>query len=137
MNRKFTVAFGAAIVCLGTAPLFAQQVPAGSPEVWGGPHVSLVMSSENATFEFDCAQGVIATPIQPDSKGNFSATGTYTPQRGGPISKNNPPQDLPATYRGTIRGNTMHLEILLPDKNQQPPAMTLTKGQAGRVMKCR
>jgi hypothetical protein len=97
----------------------------------------MVASGENVTVEFDCAQGVILTPIKPDANGNFSVAGTYTPQRGGPIMKDNTPRDLPATYKGTVRGDTMHLQVLLQNKDQQPPEFTLTRGQAGRVMKCR
>ena len=120
------------------SPSYGQsQDSTGTPEVWGARGISMVVSGENATLEFDCAQGVVMTPIKPDASGNFSVAGTFTPQRGGPVMKDNPPQDLPATYKGTIHGNTMHLEILLQDKGQQPPAFTLTKGQAGRVMKCR
>lgn len=109
----------------------------GAPQVWGGAHVSMVMSSENTTFEFDCAQGVIMSPIKPDANGVFTATGTYTPQRGGPVQKDRPPNHLPATYKGTIHGNSMTLEILLADKAQQPPALALKRGEAGRVTKCR
>ncbi len=109
----------------------------GNPEVWGGQHVSMVMSEKNATLEFDCAEGVILNPITPDANGNFTAEGTYTPQRGGPVKKDTPPQDLPATYKGTIRGDAMHLEVILADKQQQLPSLTLTRNQAGRVVKCR
>ena len=109
----------------------------GAPDVWGGPHVSVVTSEKNVTLEFDCAEGVILNPIKPDANGDFSAEGTYTPQRGGPVKKVSPPNDLPATYKGTIHGNTMHLEVILANQDQQPPALTLTRGQAGRVVKCR
>jgi hypothetical protein len=109
----------------------------GSPEVWGGDHVSLVMSEKNATLEFDCAEGVILNAVKPDASGNFNVEGTYTPQRGGPVKKDAPPQDIPATYKGTIQGNTMHLEVILANPEQQPPPLTLTRGKAGRVVKCR
>ena len=72
-----------------------------------------------------------------DANGNFTAEGTYTPQRGGPVKKDAPPQDLPATYKGTIHGDTMHLEVILADKQQQLPSLTLTRNQAGRIVKCR
>jgi len=109
----------------------------GNPDVWGGPHVSMVISEKNATLEFDCAEGVVLNPIKPDANGNFRVDGTYTPQRGGPVKKDSPPADLPATYKGTIHGNTMQLQIVLASQDQQPPALTLTKGQAGHVGKCR
>lgn len=136
MNRKLAVLF--ATVVVSSSLLYGQtQGASGTPEVWGGRDISMVISGENVTLEFDCAQGVVMAPIKPDASGNFSVAGTYTPQRGGPVMKDNPPQDLPATYKGTIQGDTMHLEVLLQDKSQQPPAFTLTKGQAGRVVKCR
>lgn len=97
----------------------------------------MTMGEQNTTIEFDCAQGVIMGPIKPDSSGNFSVAGTFTPQRGGPIMKDNPPRDLPATYKGSIHGNVMNLQVLLEDKNQQPPAFTLKLGEPGRVVKCR
>lgn len=97
----------------------------------------MVMSSKNTTFEFDCAQGVIMSSIKPDAGGDFEATGTYTPQRGGPIKKDSPPNDLPATYKGTIHGDSMTLEVLLADKAQQPPPLTLKRGETARITKCR
>jgi hypothetical protein len=105
--------------------------------VWGGMHVSMEMSAGGATLEFDCARGTIAEPIKANAKGEFSARGTYTPERGGPVQKNNPPHDLPAIYKGTIQGDTMQLEIVLADKEQAPEPLTLTRGKTGRVMKCR
>jgi hypothetical protein len=129
---------GAVLLLLGISTAVCQVggTP-GNPEVWGGTHASMVMSEANATLEFDCAEGVILSSIKPDANGDFSVDGTYTPQRGGPVKKDSPPNDLPATYKGTIHGDTMHLEVILSNKDQQPPPLTLTRGQAGRVVKCR
>jgi hypothetical protein len=106
-------------------------------EIWGGLHVSMQMTAQGATLEFDCAHGAILAAVKPDAAGDFRVTGTYTPEHGGPIRKDNPPRDLPATYKGTIHGDTMQLQVELSDKDQQPPALTLTRGTNGRVMKCR
>ena len=135
MRRLLVAAVALAFLSVGIPTSFGQSQ--ASPEVWGGRDISMVVGAENVTVEFDCAQGVILTPIKPDASGNFSVAGTYTPQRGGPVMKDNPPRDLPATYQGKIQGNTMHLQVLLQNKDQQPPEFTLTKGEAGRVMKCR
>ncbi len=137
--KRFCAVLFAILFVLGVPAVFGQQEdknPAGNPEVWGGEHVSLVMSQENATLEFDCAEGVVTNPIRPDANGDFTAAGTYTPQRGGPVRKDSPPADLPATYKGTIRGNTMHLQVVLADAGASPPAMTLTRGATGHVVKC-
>ncbi len=108
-----------------------------SREVWGGREVNMEVTSQGATVEFGCAHGKILEPIKADAKGEFTARGTYTPERGGPVTQANPPQDLPATYKGAIEGDTMRLEVILGDKDQQPQPFTLTRGKAGRPVKCR
>jgi hypothetical protein len=108
-----------------------------SSDTWGGMHVSMEISAQGATLEFDCARGEILEVIKPNAKGEFSVRGTYTPEHGGPIRKDNPPRDLPAVYKGSIQGSTMQLEIVMADKDQAPEPLTLTRGQVGRVMKCR
>jgi len=137
LNRSLAIISFFLLVLSVSAALGQVGGTAGNPDVWGGAHVSMVASEKNVTLEFDCAEGVILNPLKPDANGNFSAEGTYTPQRGGPVKKDSPPNDLPATYKGTIHGDTMHLEVILANKDQQPAPLTLTRGQAGHVVKCR
>ncbi len=93
------------------------------------------LNPQGATVEFDCAHGAISQPIQPNSNGEFSVSGTYTPERGGPVQKNSAPRDLPATYQGVIEGNTMQLKITVGENTL--PAYTLKRGNPGRVVKCK
>jgi len=109
----------------------------GPPQVWGGRDVSVEMSAGGATLEFDCAHGAITESIKPNAKGEFSVPGTYTPEHGGPVQKNNSPRALPAVYKGTIDGDTMHLEVILTDQEQPPSPLSLTRGRPGRLVKCR
>jgi hypothetical protein len=113
------------------------QDASASPDVWGGNDINMEMTAQGADLEFDCASGSVLEPIKANAKGEFAVRGTYTPQHGGPITLANPPRELPATYKGTINGDTMWLEIMLADKDQQPQPFTLTRGKAGRVVKCR
>jgi hypothetical protein len=108
-----------------------------TPDVWGGHGVSMKVTPQGATLEFDCAHGTMLEPIKANAKGEFTVRGTYTPERGGPISRDNPPRDLPATYKGSIDGDTMRLEIMLAEKEQAPEPFTLTRGKVGRLVKCR
>ena len=108
-----------------------------SPDVWGGRDISMEVTPQGAAVEFDCAHGNLLEPIKANAKGEFAARGTFTPEHGGPITLANPPRDLPAIYKGTIAGDTMRLEVVLADKDQQPEPFTLTRGKAGRVRKCR
>ncbi len=137
MKDLVTAALSVFVLLFSTSSFCQEDNSRGAPEVWGGDHVSMVMSSQSTTFEFDCAQGVVMSPIKPESDGDFTVTGTYTPQRGGPVRKDAAPADLPATYKGTIHGDTMTVEVLLEKKDQQPPPLTLKRGQTGRVTKCR
>ncbi|MFZ0914378.1 MAG: hypothetical protein WBQ76_03030 [Candidatus Korobacteraceae bacterium] len=108
-----------------------------TPDVWGGHGVSMKVTPQGATLEFDCAHGNMLEPIKANAKGEFTARGTYTPERDGPISRDNSPRDLPATYKGSIDGDTMRLEIMLAEKDQAPEPFTLTRGKVGRLVKCR
>ncbi|MGC2110744.1 MAG: hypothetical protein WA655_14585 [Candidatus Korobacteraceae bacterium] len=141
MKLQRALFFAAAITVLALATSAAGLPQArdneAPPDTWGGLHVSMQMTAEGATLQFDCAQGEIQQPIKPNASGAFSVPGTYTPQRGGPVQKDNPPRDLPAIYKGTIHGDTMQLEIVLDDKSQAPESLTLTRGKTGRVVQCR
>jgi hypothetical protein len=106
-------------------------------EVWGGQDVRLRINAEGATVEFDCANGKILQPIKADANGEFTARGTYTPGRFGPIRKDDPPREMPAIYKGKISGDTVHLQVILENKAIQPPPFTLTKGKDGHVVRCR
>ena len=106
-------------------------------QLWGGEGVSLEVSAGGATLEFDCAHGAILQGIRPNARGEFQVPGTYTPERGGPIQKNNPPRDLPATYKGSISGHNMHLQIVLTQDSEALPLYTLTQGADARLRKCR
>lgn len=108
-----------------------------TPDMWGGHGVSMRVTPQGATLEFDCAHGSLLEAIKPNAKGEFTARGTYTPERGGPVMRDNPDRDLPAMYQGSVDGDTMRLEIMLADKSHAPEPFTLTRGKAGRVVKCR
>jgi len=105
-------------------------------EVWGGPDIRLRMNSQGASVEFDCAEGKILQPIKADANGDFAARGTYTPGQFGAIRKDNPPQEMPAIYKGKISGDAMQLQVVIEKKEMQPEPFTLTKGKNGRVVRC-
>ena len=144
-NQMKLYGVGAILVMLiGSLALISQPAtnPRGkdasaSPELWGGRDAKIEVTPQGATLEFGCAHGTILAPIRTNAKGEFVARGTYTPERGGPVTQANPPRDLPATYKGTIEGDTMRLEVILADKDLQPEPFTLTRGKAGRLVKCR
>ena len=129
----------AAFLLLSVVSTVAQQggqTPL-SPGVWGSNRARMEITQDGATIQFECAQGTINGAIRPDANGKFTATGTYSPEKGGPVSRDNAPEQRPATYEGTIVGDTMHLRAMLADKSLDLPPFALTRGKPGRIVRCR
>jgi hypothetical protein len=103
--------------------------------VWGGQHISMKVGAKSATIEYDCANGVINGPLVVNSNGEFSLHGTHSMERGGPIRPNAEPKQHPATYTGSIKGNTMTLTVKLEGSDDE--TFTLEKGNAGELVKCK
>lgn len=131
------VVLAGAIMLAGPAVANSTQEQGAGVVVWGGRDINMQVTTQGATLEFGCGHGRVLEPIKANAKGEFAARGTYTPEHGGPVTLTNSPRDLPAVYKGTIDGETMHLEVVLADKDRQPEPFTLTRGKAGRVVKCR
>ena len=103
--------------------------------VWGGEHIRIEVGSKSATVEYDCATGVIDGPLVVDSNGQFSLRGTHKMERGGPVRQNEEPKPHPATYTGSIKGNTMTLTLKFADFDAE--TFTLEKGKPGELVKCK
>jgi hypothetical protein len=109
-----------------------QSIPAGN---WGGQHIEMKVGSKSATIEYDCATGVIKGPLVIDHDGNFNLRGTHRMQRGGPVRADETPNDHPATYTGSIEGNTMTLNLKVGDSDVE--TFTLEKGKEGELVRCK
>ena len=104
--------------------------------VWGGQHINIKVGAKSATIEYDCASGVIDGPLVVDSDGNFKLRGTHTMQRGGPVRADEAPRKAPATYTGSIKGNTMTLTMKLDDSADEE-TFTLERGKDGELFRCK
>ena len=109
-----------------------QHIPSG---LWGGQHISINVGSKSATIEYDCATGVIVGPLVIDADGHFNLHGTHQMQHGGPIRADEKPSGEPATYTGTVKGNTMTLTLKIGDSDEE--TFTLEKGKPGELVKCK
>ena len=109
-----------------------QRIPTGS---WGGQHISINVGAKSATIEYDCATGVIDGPLLVDADGRFNLRGKHRMERGGPVRADEQPSDQPATYTGTIKGNTMTLTLKVGDSDEE--TFTLEKGKPGELVKCK
>lgn len=109
-----------------------QTIPAGT---WGGQHIHMKVGAKSATIEYDCASGEIKGPLVVDRDGNFNLRGVHRIERGGPIRADEKPNEVPATYTGSIKGNTMTLNLKLSDSDME--TFTLEKGKEGELFKCK
>jgi hypothetical protein len=109
-----------------------RRIPTGT---WGGPHINMKVGAKSASIEYDCATGTIRGPLVVDSEGNFTLRGTHRMQRGGPVRADETPNDHPATYTGSIKGNTMTLHLKLSDSDVE--TFTLEKGKEGELFRCK
>ena len=104
--------------------------------LWGGQHINMEVSDTGAEIEYDCAHGQITETIVPDRNGNFEAKGVHIAEHPGPVRQGEQ-NEQPATYRGSISGDTMTLTVRLAKNNETIGTFTLTHGKTGRVFKCK
>ena len=102
---------------------------------WGGNHVTLEISDQGATLEFDCGTGSISKPILLDSEGHFDVTGTYTREGPGPVRQGKQ-RDARAHYSGTVTDDTMTLTVRLEGSSEPLLSVSLTRGKQGKLRKC-
>src|SRR5436309_3568847 len=79
---------------------------------WGGEHVVLDVSKNGAVLEFDCAHGQIDQPLILDKKGRFAARGTFTPEHGGPVRRDEVTPSSATRYSGQVKGDVMTLKVV-------------------------
>jgi hypothetical protein len=105
--------------------------------IWGGNHAHLELTQTGGTIEFDCARGTISQKIITNRSGRFVANGTYAPERGGPVRQNAPANDVPVSFIGQIKGQSMTLTIRRRDTKELIGVFALRAGQEGKLVKCK
>ena len=105
---------------------------------WGGEHVALEVTAEAGRIEYDCAHGDLGEPLVVDRSGRFDVTGTHTPEHGGPVREDEKLVSHPARYVGRVDGDRMTLTVSITVTNTAETLGTvaLTRGVAGRLLKC-
>jgi len=105
---------------------------------WGGQHIQMTITNGSARIEYDCANGSIAGPLKIDSRGRFELRGTHNVERGGPTRiDDNGPAGEPAKYTGWTDGKKMKLTVTLVNSKTEIGTFELTRGNMGRIFKCR
>jgi hypothetical protein len=110
------------------------EIPLGD---WGGEHISLQLTAQGGTVEFDCAHGTITRKLVSDRSGRFDVPGTYVEEHGGPVRADERAEELPVRYTGSIKNGKLRLTITRSDTKKSLGTFTLTHGQEAFLVKCR
>jgi hypothetical protein len=102
---------------------------------WGGEHVLLQVSKNGTELEFDCARGRITQPMALDKNGNFDVPGTFTPEHGGPVARDESVAFVQARYSGHVDGESMSLTVTR--EQEEFGSFALTHDQQPNLKKCR
>ena len=135
MASRFALGAFVAVVCAGWACAGSPAGPSTLDGTWGGDHVTMSISGVTH-LDFDCAHGDIPAALAIDGRFQFSMTGTFVREHGGPIQIDEPLDRRPASYSGSVTRDHMTLTIRLTDTNETIGTFLLTRGAQGRVVKC-
>lgn len=135
-ENSFFIA-GILVLLLGTFGFGARKMQKLSNGTWGGLHIQFQVNNGSVAIEYDCAHGSIPGPLTFDRQGRFSWHGVYTRERGGPVRLHDKDNNQPATYSGSIKGDTMTLTLQLENSSDPVQTFNLKRGSVGRVFKCK
>jgi len=119
---------------LSTSGSRTKSLPAG---LWGGKHISMEVTSQRATVEYDCAHAVIEQRIVIDRRGRFNVSGMQFPERGGPVRQDQQASGYPVRFTGRINGKTMTLSVSNNLTKEAIGTFTLVHGAEPKLMKCK
>lgn len=104
---------------------------------WGGKHISLEITDNGGTLEFDCAHATIEGKLKPNQQGHFNGMGTYVEEHGGPVRQSEKQTSYKVLYTGQIKGETMKLTIKRSDTKKVIGVFNLKRGAEAFIVKCR
>ena len=111
----------------------SKYVPAGQ---WGGIGIRLNVGEKNTIIEYACADGEIVGRMKLDNKGHFTAAGTHSRIRPGPVREGEKPQSRPARFEGKVSASNMTLKVTLTDTDEEIGNFELKKNGGARLHRC-
>ena len=136
-RTKFVCAFSLLLILLFPAVAKNRKMRIIPDGTWGGPHIRISVEGKLAAVEYDCAHGTIEGPLNTDGEGRFRLSGSHIRERGGPVRLGKAPDSHPAKYTGWTDGKKMTLAVTLENTNEELGTFELTRGQEGRLWKCK
>jgi len=125
---------GHAMVSLPIGEVRKKGLPVG---LWGGEHISMEVTAQGATIEYDCAQATIGQRIALDRRGRFDVSGMQVPEHGGPVRRNEQPTGYPVRFAGQVNGKRMKLSVRNSVTKELVGIFTLVYGSEAKLMKCK
>jgi hypothetical protein len=127
------IILGLLISCTKDATLSPDTTPFTGK--WGGQGISVIASDTQVTLDFDCASGIISKKVLM-SNNQFSEKGTYTQFSGNVPINADPPLPKNVQYEGLLSVNNLSLTIKSEDGKTLIGKYTITKGDAGKIVRC-
>src|SRR5260370_38590292 len=134
IRRSLIAVFALSGVLCQVGARAAPDASAVATGAWGGEHIVLKVSEKGADVEFDCAHGQVTQLITLDKHGDFDAGGTFTPEHGVPVRRDENTPSASARYSGHFDGDTMSLTVTLG--TEKGGTYTPVRGSRPRLTKC-
>jgi hypothetical protein len=118
-------------------PMNGEARPKGLPVgLWGGEHISMQVTDQHTTIEYDCAHGTIDQRIALDRRGRFNVSGMQVQERGGPARQDGQLGGYPVRFSGQVNGKTMKLSVRNSVTKELIGDFTLILGSEPKLRKC-
>jgi len=119
-------------------PINGQVRTKGLPVgLWGREHISLEVTEQGATIEYDCAHATIEQRITLDRRGRFDVAGMQVQERGGPVRQNDESAGYPVRFTGQVSDKRMKLSVRKSATKELIGTFTLVYGAQPRLRKCK
>jgi len=133
-SKEIPTEGGHAMVSLPIGEVRKKRLPEG---LWGGEHISMEVTGQGATVEYDCAHATIDQRIALDRRGRFDVSGIQVPEHGGPVRQNEQPTGYPVRFAGQVNGKTMKLSVRNSVTKELVGIFTLVYGSEAKLRKCK
>ena len=105
--------------------------------LWGGEHISMEVTEQGATIEYDCAHATIEQRITLDRRGRFDVTGMQVQERGGPVRQGEQLTSYSVRFAGQVNGKRMKLSVRNSVSKSLVGVFTLVYGDEPKLRKCK
>lgn len=102
---------------------------------WAGDRVNAHFNARGLVLDYDCAKGLINSPIALDLSGRFAARGTHEAYRPGPDRVDQASSFKQAAYMGAVVDNILTLTVQIEDE-PVPRTYRLEKNKKVKLARC-